>query len=523
MSCMPKYKYFLTNMEYARNEQIKILLELIRKNEDTVFGREHKFKEINNYDMYQKNIPLMNSDEYLPFMDKIRNGENSVLTKENVFLLEPTGGSSGGTKLIPYTSSLRREFLLAICPWVVNMMNNYPGLMKGRSYWTITPKISKEDDGESEIPIGFDDDFEYFGSIGKILRFNSVIPSKINELTEINRFKHITSCCLLSANDLSFISIWNPSLFSLFIDHIENSTPQLIKDIHDGIKGFVESSPQRAKEIEECMKLDFSQRYEAIWKELSLISCWMDGASSVHANRLKDCFPNVQFQNKGLLATEGVITIPWKESGGNVPAYTSHFFEFINKSGSFKLIDELKEQEEYTVVITTGSGLYRYNMGDRVKVESFYNGLPVLKFIGREKLSDLVGEKLDDVFVSRAIENTIKEMGIESDFVMLAPEIKSNGGQYILYIHLNGNSEKYNLLDLRSKLELRLMDNFHYRHALEVEQLTPLKIFLINNDAKNVYTNRCISEGQKLGDVKSTYLDNRHGWIDYFQGELLNI
>lgn len=523
-SCLSRHTYFLNNIRSARHIQEDILLGLISRNRDTEIGKAFHFRDIDSYKKFQSQVPIQTYDDYRPLIKRVQAGDDNILTKERVGLLEPTGGSSGGTKLVPYTLSLKNEFLSAIGPWVVNMMQHHPGMIRGRSYWTITPPVSRAEGKEDVIPVGFEDDFEYFGSIGKVLRFNSVLTNKIREIRDPDRFMFVTACSLLRADDLAFVSIWNPALWTLLLEYIQKFPEKVMTGLRNGIPGFVRPSVRRAEEVARCLKLEPSRRYEAVWKNLSLISCWMDNAAGFHAQELKEYFPTIKFQNKGLLATEGVMTIPWEEAGGNIPAYTSHVLEFLDTAdSSVRLIDELIEQRTYTMILTTGGGFYRYNTGDQVRVEGFYEGLPILKFIGREKLSDIVGEKLDDAFVSQSILAAMREFPFEPDFIMLSPEVSTNGGHYVLYIQTQREIQRQSLLDLRQTLESRLRQNFHYRHALDIQQLKPLRIFLIKNDAKSVYINRCVKEGQKLGDIKPSYLDNRDTWSNYFHGEMLSV
>ena len=49
---------------------------------------------------------------------------------------------------------------------------------------------------------------------------------------------------------------------------------------------------------------------------------------------LRALFPGVEIQGKGLLATEGVISIPLMGRPAPVPAVTSHFLEFLDE-GAF--------------------------------------------------------------------------------------------------------------------------------------------------------------------------------------------
>ena len=60
---------------------------------------------------------------------------------------------------------------------------------------------------------------------------------------------------------------------------------------------------------------------------------------------------------------------------------------------------------EYTLLLTTGGGLYRYKLCDRVIVDDFVHQTPSLRFLGQDdRVSDLFGEKLSDGFVARVLE-----------------------------------------------------------------------------------------------------------------------
>src|SRR6266852_4437688 len=66
-------------------------------------------------------------------------GEPNVLTRDPVLLLEPTSGSTGGEKLIPYTASLRREFQRAVAAWIGDLFRQRPAVRRGRAYWSLSP------------------------------------------------------------------------------------------------------------------------------------------------------------------------------------------------------------------------------------------------------------------------------------------------------------------------------------------------------------------------------------------------
>jgi hypothetical protein len=102
---------------------------------------------------------------------------------------------------------------------------------------------------------------------------------------------------------------------------------------------------------------------QGIWPKLTLISCWGDGPARSAAASLARRFPHVEVQRKGLIATEAIVTIPF---GGRHPlTIGSHFFEFLDPNGRARLAHQLEGGVEYTVVVTTAGGLYRYRLADR--------------------------------------------------------------------------------------------------------------------------------------------------------------
>ena len=178
-------------------------------------------------------------------------------------------------------------------------------------------------------------------------------------------------------------------------------------------------------------------------------------------------------------------------------AVTSHYFEFATDGGRLLKVEQLREGDEVSVVVTTGGGLVRYKLGDRVVVSGFCERTPCIEFIGRENtVSDLCGEKLTDAFVRKAISET----GING-FSLLVP------GQsgYTLY-----TSEEVS----PALVDEKLSANFQYAWALRVGQLKPVKVVRVHQDAGEVYLEVCQSRGQLRGDIKPRALDSWDGWHD---------
>src|SRR5205823_9898538 len=63
---------------------------------------------------YQSLVPLCDYESCSPDILRIAAGERNVLTSEPVRLFEPTSGSSGAQKWVPYNRALQREFQAGI-------------------------------------------------------------------------------------------------------------------------------------------------------------------------------------------------------------------------------------------------------------------------------------------------------------------------------------------------------------------------------------------------------------------------
>ncbi len=62
------------------------------------------------------------------------------------------------------------------------------------------------------------------------------------------------------------------------------------------------------------------------------------------------------------------------------------FFEFEDEAGKIFYLHEIAIGGVYEMILSQKGGLYRYRIGDRVRVSHFYLKTPCLEFIGRKAL-----------------------------------------------------------------------------------------------------------------------------------------
>jgi hypothetical protein len=438
-------------LQHPANAQREVLLALTAGNSKTAFGQDHRFGQIRSIDDFRRYVPLGDYATHEPYITRIQKGEPSVLTRDTVTHLIPTSGSSGARKLIPYTESLQTQFDAALGPWVRDMFRRFPDARKGRAYWSVSPAIPSDE--RSVVKIGFQDDTDYLSPIGRLLvRRILAVPSEVRHITDSDRFWRTTALHLLAAKDLSLISVWHPSYLGRLLEVLADQWNELLDELPN----------KHANRLRQCKP----DAVREIWPQLALVSVWADASAALPYDRIKERMPGIDFQPKGLLATEGWTTIPYQ--GARPIAIQTHFFEFIDQSGEPRLCEELVTGQSYETVITTAGGLYRYRTGDRVLVTGMVEATPTLQFLGRDHAtSDLCGEKLNESHVSNCLASVFQKSGYAPNDQLLIPEDAHAPTRYLLL--LSGPTPPPVLVE--EQLDTALCENPHYSLARKLGQL----------------------------------------------------
>jgi hypothetical protein len=312
---------------------------------------------------------------------------------------------------------------------------------------------------------------------------------------------------LVRRNDLALISVWSPTFMLELLNGLNrrrHSVEQLLRE-GGSISGHA-LTPDTAA-AERLLAYSMGGDTRVLWPDLRLISCWADASSKPFFEELERRVPHSCFQGKGLLATEGVVTIPNRD-GDPVVAADSGFFEFLDDGGNSCLAKELDEGQCYEVIMTTAGGLYRYRTGDRVVCQGFAETIPRLRFAGRCGLtSDLVGEKLTDEFVAECLN------GIPG-FHMLVPVLEPRPG-YVLIMDASASAMVIPAL-LEESIESQLKRNPQYAYARAIGQLDRLSLFMAAEPLA-AYIKRMVAFGVRLGDVKVPALRPETDWISTFE------
>lgn len=450
---------------------------------------------------FRAQVPLCCYEDLRPAIEHIANGASHILFAGRPVAYERTGGS--GSKLIPYTAQGLADFQNNLLPWLADTVRAFG--ITGRAYFSISP-ATRPPEVLHGIPLGLPDGAYLGPQAGAALAQVMAVAPEVSALTDVHAWQEATTRQLQAAHDLELISVWSPTFLLRLLDAMP-------------------SAP-------------------ACWPRLKLISCWAHGPAQRHAQellqRLQATHPAICIQPKGLLATEGVMTVPWVDAKANPanssihrtdPCMQGHcipaphgFIELLHNDVCY-LPHEAQPGQTYEVILTTANGLYRYRTGDLVLCTEQLQmqpptqhlqvhhhqarglqpqpPIPALVFVGRDGLhSDLVGEKLTEAFVATCLLHW-------PSYAVLLPDVARCG--YVLV----AEQAPANISDQRraiAQLEQALHANPQYAYARHMGQLAPLRL-CVQPHASAIVEQTLLQQGTRLGDIKPLALRAQVWWL----------
>ena len=506
------WRRFCSAVRHPEQTQATLLRRLLSKNRSTAYGQRHGFDRVASVAQFQAQVPVTTYDTLSPWIERIAQGEPNVLTRQPVRMIELSGGSTSTNKLIPYTDALLAEFAEATGAWLHLLHRRLPRLWGTQSYWSLSPATRQRETTAGGIPIGFEDDTDYFGpaarwALGRMM----AVPRTVARLPDMEAWRRATLGHLLRAEDLGLISVWSPTFLTVLMQHLEADLPALL--------GTLPTARQRA--IGKAVDARGRLMGEDLWPRLALISCWTDATAASFLPALRRWFPHVPIQPKGLLATEGAVSFPLWGQRGSVVALAGHFLEFMDLEQPERtplLAHALRQGRPYSPLLTTGGGLTRYHLEDVVRCVGYYGRAPLIRFEGKlDRVSDLCGEKINARQVDAALLKAREEAGLTHRFALLAPVCPGRPGRapyYCLYLDTDDSPET--LQRAGDIVERYLATGHHYRYCRALGQLEPLRTRRIQNGWQT-YERTLVRLGHRAGNIKPTHLDDRNLWATAFE------
>jgi sterol desaturase/sphingolipid hydroxylase (fatty acid hydroxylase superfamily) len=505
--------------------QRALLRSIVEKNRDTEFGRRHGFADIGSYEDFATRVPVSDYEALRPDIESEISTGAKALTADKPVRYVRTSGTTGKAKDIPLTrahlNALRRVHRMS----VAYQHRACPRAFDGSILAMVSPAF------EGTLGNG-----RPFGSASGIVAGNTpapvlekfVLPPEALTVSD-SRVKYLLALRLaIARRDITYLGSANSTtilvLMRLYREHFGSLSkdlreggfflmPELAPEVRAAVRPLLAPHPERAAELD---RLGRSARIADLWPDLRVVVTWTCASAGVAVAALRPELPGrTRILELGYISSEfrGTFTLG-RRAGSGMPTLETHFFEFVERdkwdagSPEFLTLDRLRKGQQYYVIATTPSGLYRYFINDLVVVTAFLHETPLLKFLQKGKgVTNITGEKLYEAQVLSALQSAMSTIGRTSRFVMmLADEVSAT---YRLYVEPDaGNKPPASHLAQRVDAELQRL-NVEYAAKRESGRLHPPTASWLNAQTGEAYKQHCVSRGQREGQFKTIALAYR--------------
>jgi hypothetical protein len=437
---------FLRSTQAAPAVQQARLLELVRRNQDSDFGRDHRFDLVRDARDFRRQVPIRGYEGHEPYIERARNGDLRALfgPGTEVLMFAMTSGTTARPKTIPVTCESLQNYREGWTIWGIQAFDSHPGMLE-KGLRPILQLVSnwRESLTPSGIPCG-----AITGLTSQmqnpLVRQVYCMPPATMRIKDIQA-KYYTALRLSVHRKLGAIMAANPATLIAIARLGDRERETLIRDLHDGrldpkwdVPADVRKAlrfrigikrPRAARELEELVNRTGSLLPRDYWPDLQFLGNWTGGVMGQYLKAYPEIFGDKPVRDLGLIASEGRFTIPLADgTPGGVLAIRHHYFEFIpeDQAGAEQPdtveAHELIEGRRYFILPTTAGGLYRYQIHDLVRCVGFEGRAPVLEFLNKgAHFSSLTGEKLSEFQAVAAVRAAQASVGLPLQSFLLLP------------------------------------------------------------------------------------------------------
>jgi hypothetical protein len=513
-------KYSLRALGKPSKIQQELLIELLKKNRSTTFGKQHGFATIGSLREYSRTVPLQDYESLRPYITTQREQKTSELTAEQPIMYAQTSGTMDEPKYIPVTPASLGFHKLNQGVFTWTQYRSNPRAFSGRLLGFA---------GAAEE--GYFSDGAPYGSVSGVMyrsmpllaQSKYIVPYPVFELEDYELKYLLIARLALAEKNITYVAAANPTTLLRLLTVIRANWKNLLDDIESGDFSGMDHLPESVKKaVMPRLKPDSlrawelqsfpgekSPRFADIWPDLQIVVTWTGGSCGIALDALKkDLATHTDIFDLGYVSSEffGSITINSGYAQG-LPTLYANIFEFVERDdwddGVRDTIGlgQLEHGKEYQVIVTTTAGLHRYLMNDILKVTGFIGKTPLLAFLQKGKgVTSLCGEKLYESQVIQAVQEISRERFLRPHFYLMLAD--KNRNAYLLYCELH-DPDGANVDNLSELLDQKLMAiNIEYQAKRHSGRLGPLEFVLLRPGAGESCKQFYLAQGRREQQFK---------------------
>lgn len=443
MKIRAKARRFMSQVGRCREVQLNVLSQLLALNADSEFSRQHGLRGDMTLASFRSQVPIQDFEYYRPWVDQVRQGKTEALLgpTNQLVMFAMSSGTTSQPKYIPITSRFVEQYRLGWQIWGIHIFEEHRRLLWGKLFQLSGHHCRFKT--PSGIPCG-----NISGLVSSmqspLVKSLYTTPAELSLIGDHHIKLYAAIRTSITCQHLTMMTTANPSTLLQMAEKLAEHAQTLIRDLHDGTFHYIDQLDQplpgwlhaklrsrhrgRAAQLQKILDREGTLSPRGIWPMLSLLCVWTGGAAGAYVARMKQVFGGLPVRDHGLSASEGRMTIPLQdEDPSGLLDTVSHFYEFIPEDEkeslrpSVLLADQLEVGQNYFILLTTASGLYRYDIGDVVQCTGYRETTPLLKFLHKGKHAhSFTGEKLTEHQVVEAARRTFGEGPLS--YFTLAPE-----------------------------------------------------------------------------------------------------
>ncbi|MCE7902443.1 MAG: hypothetical protein DYH20_07240 [Gammaproteobacteria bacterium PRO9] len=460
---------FQRGLPVARSVNAGELRNILARNAATDFGRQHDFASVlasaDPLGAFRKRVPLATYEDLMPYVERIKHGEESVLTSDPVHMLAGSSGTTGSPKRIPRTRRAQRHHLsLVVLAEQAVIDRDIAGAREPRRGINLMSLAASPAPEASAVPI-------LAGPNAGMARLQRLIPllwcapAAVYAVADSATALYLQALSALKEADALYIETpFAPQITGWFA-LMEQHHQQLLNDLATGtlaphlaltpaertaIGSTLTPDPGRAAQVAEHFAAGSQGIIPRLWPDLRYLRTVTSGSFALSLPRLRWLTgPELPIHSGCHSSSEGIIGINLRADGSTdyVLAIGTAFFEFIPLSYAdarqppIHDLAALEVGRDYELVITSSAGLYRYRLGDVIRITGWVGEAPTFQFCYRRgTLLNLVGEKTSEQHTARALVASLRRWLEVPDPVKdytVAGHVGDGCGRYTFYVELD--------------------------------------------------------------------------------------
>jgi len=557
-------RHFHADCENAVAVNQNLLLELMDRCKDTVYGKHHDLNSVSirSREEFRKRHPITTHQHYQPYIDRVYNGEENVMFPGLPRMIGTTSGTSGTQKLLPVPDLQRKVFFTkgiaitfdALQQGVKHRNNdsiNWPNLQKSCKLMH-EPKFNYS---PTNIKVGPNSSSPKDNK--SLLQLYTTPEDAFEVQTEMELlFLHLLYALLdknlgfLESNFcnrvLNFFVLMDDQWESLLHSIETGLLPRDLKidgEIRRKLESGLTPNKHRADELrrlkhhhDQELELDANSRGPSLarrlWPNLHTILASETGAFQIYGEKLRQQYigNDVAIYSPLYAATEGLIGV---NPDMNKQTYVLHpkamFYEFLpieeeslsNDDDEGTAIDQektlfieqLEPGKEYEIIITNLTGLYRYRFGDVIRCVGYHGEAPIVEFAYRKgQFLNASGERTSEETFYKALSNTAaNDWGLTlKEYTTVEYFLKGDRKpRYIAFVELadkeTGNRAVERPLTNKEKMKLDIRlgeENKSYQSLRSIGRLQRIEVVTVRKGTFEKLHKEMISSGVGTTQIK---------------------